>query len=501
MHRSGTSAVSGGLQKLGIGLGERLVAPGQDNPKGYFENEGIVNIHSELFHDLGSWWYDPRPLPGNWMESQAGRRAENALIALIRGEFANSPIWAVKDPRMCRFLPLWRKILDRLAIRYCGLMVIRDPREVAASLAARNGFRATLGKLLWLRHVMDTLADSAGMEIRVVQYDELLADPGGAIGRALGRMDLSIPIELEQGYEALSNFIDPGMRHHSFTGEEDESSLSSLSARVYLELIAWSRGEDPGNRLNSLQAEFERIWEQVGPYVDAMADAVFPEFEKVRKQSQELYALKSDLNAQVQWAEQTVAQHREIMDQRNQVLAEVCKQRDQLEVALTHSRSDLIAQIRWAEETLVQHREIVQALGDAVQHERQKVDDIHAREQKIRSDANQLLDQCNKVIELLRDELRREYGKAESACAREQKMRVESEKSQQKHIQAIDAMINEIQTQIAEECHQLSQLTDRIEDMARQKDASSKSGKFGSRVYWQLRTMLARGREGVNHQT
>ncbi|MBV5267025.1 MAG: hypothetical protein JZU67_00575, partial [Burkholderiaceae bacterium] len=39
MHRSGTSAITRGLQVLGVSLGENLLPPVLlDNPKGYFED-------------------------------------------------------------------------------------------------------------------------------------------------------------------------------------------------------------------------------------------------------------------------------------------------------------------------------------------------------------------------------------------------------------------------------------------------------------------------------
>ena len=39
-HRSGTSATAGSLQALGVELGDKLMPPARDNPKGFFEDLG-----------------------------------------------------------------------------------------------------------------------------------------------------------------------------------------------------------------------------------------------------------------------------------------------------------------------------------------------------------------------------------------------------------------------------------------------------------------------------
>ena len=48
MHRSGTSAVSRFVNMLGFDLGEHLMAPRKDNPKGFWENEEIIHHNEEL---------------------------------------------------------------------------------------------------------------------------------------------------------------------------------------------------------------------------------------------------------------------------------------------------------------------------------------------------------------------------------------------------------------------------------------------------------------------
>ena len=43
MHRSGTSALTKALELFGIDLGTDLLPPQDDNPKGFFEDRGLVS--------------------------------------------------------------------------------------------------------------------------------------------------------------------------------------------------------------------------------------------------------------------------------------------------------------------------------------------------------------------------------------------------------------------------------------------------------------------------
>ena len=54
MHRSGTSALAGLVQLLGVNLGEDLLpAMPEVNEKGFFEHQEILDIHEGLLKSLG----------------------------------------------------------------------------------------------------------------------------------------------------------------------------------------------------------------------------------------------------------------------------------------------------------------------------------------------------------------------------------------------------------------------------------------------------------------
>ena len=54
MHRSGTSAITRGLQTLGVNLGSSLIPPDDNNEKGFFEDIEINSFNNQLLSALGS---------------------------------------------------------------------------------------------------------------------------------------------------------------------------------------------------------------------------------------------------------------------------------------------------------------------------------------------------------------------------------------------------------------------------------------------------------------
>ena len=64
MDRSGTSALTGILNILGIPIGDNPLPPAADNPKGFFEQKDILQINEEIFSSMGksSWFYQVFPI-------------------------------------------------------------------------------------------------------------------------------------------------------------------------------------------------------------------------------------------------------------------------------------------------------------------------------------------------------------------------------------------------------------------------------------------------------
>src|SRR5579859_947853 len=207
MHRSGTSATAGALRMCGVDLEAELLAAGSDNRLGYWENAGAIAIHERLLAELGRGWDDVRALPIGWLSSDAARAADAGINELIESEFASATLWAVNDPRICRFLPLWKRVLSLRGIRMVTLIVARRPSEVAASIQTRNEWMPALSELLWMRHVFDAERDSRDVERCVITYDEMLASPREVMGRALGRLGVNLLHASPLPEDTLGRFV------------------------------------------------------------------------------------------------------------------------------------------------------------------------------------------------------------------------------------------------------------------------------------------------------
>jgi hypothetical protein len=82
MHRSGSSALAGALELLGVPLGGPLMPPARDNERGFFELAGWSR-HDELLEALGGSWSHPRPR-ARFRSGAAGLKAQEKLESLLK---------------------------------------------------------------------------------------------------------------------------------------------------------------------------------------------------------------------------------------------------------------------------------------------------------------------------------------------------------------------------------------------------------------------------------
>ena len=221
MHRSGTSALTRLLNLHGAALGDELMPARCDNPTGFWEHSAAVAIHERLLAALGMAWDDPRLLPQGWEATEPANEALAAIGELIAREFAEQPLWAIKDPRLCRFVPLWRRAMAAHGIDARVVLVTRAPGEVAASLQARDGLPTAIGNLLWGRYLVDALHGTEGMPRTLIHYGELLHDWRTAIDGIDAALRLGLHRDQHVAAEC-DRFLSPQLRHHA--GDPDAAA-------------------------------------------------------------------------------------------------------------------------------------------------------------------------------------------------------------------------------------------------------------------------------------
>lgn len=231
MHRSGTSAVTRCLNLLGVDLGKRLLPPAEDNSAGFWENAVAVEIHVKLLESLGRTWNDARPLPESWLLSTVAREAREQIAELVRNDFDNCTLWGIKDPRLCRFLPLWRAVLAEQNIDVSVLLVVRHPQEVAQSLLDRDGLPMDLVWLLWLQHFAEAESATRGLPRTIIGYNELLSNWKTELTRAGHDLAVTWPVSIADANTAIDSFLDRGERHHEATASH--GNMPEVLAKLY----------------------------------------------------------------------------------------------------------------------------------------------------------------------------------------------------------------------------------------------------------------------------
>src|SRR6202166_3596026 len=222
MHRSGTSAVSGVVCALGAAAPNLLLPPDHANPRGYWEPWALVNAHAEMLVSAGSSWDDWRPLNADWYRSPLASIFHDRLRDILQTEYQDKPLFVVKDPRICRFLPFFMSVLEEMTVAPVAIFVFRHPIEVAFSLRRRNGFSIAKSIAIWLRHVLEAERHSRNIPRHFISYGNLLKDWRGELKRAGDTIGIAWPADPEISGAAIEKFLSMDLRH-----EKNELDVSS----------------------------------------------------------------------------------------------------------------------------------------------------------------------------------------------------------------------------------------------------------------------------------
>jgi len=259
MHRSGTSSFVGLAARLGATLGDDLLEANEFNPRGYGEHRRLVEIHDRFLAAAGLRWDSPRA-PAHFA-GPAAESARAALRELLERELAATPLFALKDPRLCRLLPLWAPLLQSLETRPACVLVVRHPLEIAASLARRDGALPSRSHLLFLQHMLPAERETRGWPRSIVLYDELVADWRGVAKRVAADCEIAWPRDLEAAAPEVEAFLSGDLRHHhSRAWPQEDAARFPAAAALHRALIELAQrgpaaGPELAGRLDALAHE------------------------------------------------------------------------------------------------------------------------------------------------------------------------------------------------------------------------------------------------------
>lgn len=224
MHRSGTSLMARMVNLLGVDLGseEEMIAPGPENPRGFWENTAIKRLNEAVLQTMGGTWNDP-PLLNNewgWSEDLSAHREEGARLLSTVPRYEP---FGWKDPRNCLTLPFWHTVANIEKF----IIVVRDPSAVAISLRERNGLTVESCSELWVYYYLSVLGSC--VDPLIVHYEDALTEPDQTAQRLADYIGLGEP-----STEVLSNihqFVDSDLNRSNSVG--DREPISGLAADIY----------------------------------------------------------------------------------------------------------------------------------------------------------------------------------------------------------------------------------------------------------------------------
>jgi len=230
MHRSGTSMACRLINLMGAYFGPEGCqhTPNEENPKGFWERKDFRALNDDMLAATGCSWHEC----GDWsLESMRGSELANfrqRARELVFGMEGFRP-WVTKEPRFCLTFPVFRPFCESPV----AVLVVRNPSEVAASLATRNGFPERKSLDLWHRYVDSALAVTDGIPRVLVRHEDLIGRPVQAARSiydalcASGVTGLRIPSDRE-----VEAFVDPGL----YRSRPEPDAGDSDAHELYLEL-------------------------------------------------------------------------------------------------------------------------------------------------------------------------------------------------------------------------------------------------------------------------
>ncbi len=274
MHRSGTSALAGMLSVLGIKFGKSLFPPHADNPRGYWEHKEIVDLNDRILAALGSSWDDMRLPQQTWWTDERITPFRTELVRILCRDFAKERLWGLKDPRLCRLVPLWCEIFDELGCRTCFVLIHRHPLEVAHSLKQRNKFDLRKSGLLWLEHNLLSERWTRSRSRIFVSYQQILEQPETISIKMSKMVGQSMATPTNHKFDAVRESIAPRLRHHHLVPENWGSEFGEyrpLIEKTYYKLSTRCCDDIPceDQDFDRLFEDYESITSKFDPILTA----------------------------------------------------------------------------------------------------------------------------------------------------------------------------------------------------------------------------------------
>jgi hypothetical protein len=263
--RSGTSAISGGLNALGINFGNQLLAGDSRNPKGFFEDTDILyNTNRGLLYHL-----DYSPLMDlNILDEKTSENTDvinqykKYATNILKSRLKEAETFAFKAPCTLTLMSFWHDVFERANVNDKYVITVRHPLASAHSFHKWVRYDVEVGVLLWMRHLIHAINHTAGKKRVVVCYELMLEDARIQLQRIHQQLEVRLPFDTHSVNEYAEHFIDKNLRHHRFTTEDLKKHAALAVAPLCLELydVLMKLAQD---QLQFDTPEFAEVWQHI----------------------------------------------------------------------------------------------------------------------------------------------------------------------------------------------------------------------------------------------
>lgn len=396
MHRSGTSALGGVLNALGLNAGSLLMPANDTNPKGYFENRHIYWHNEKILNDYQSSWHDYGFNADIISDTDKAKYVQKAQ-KLIEQEYKYAQQFFIKDPRICMLFPIWKEACENLNINIKVIIPLRNPLEVAESLRSRNEFSQEKSLILWLHHFYQAELYSRQYSRVFLYFDELIENTA----QYIKSLESFIGIEASEGVkQKIEDFLERDYKHINIP-------LNNFSQQIPVFLqktlnLLQNNDFDDANVIDEIRDDFYYILDM---FHHKEINQTLTQHESDKQQIESLTTQTKELNENSSQLQEKLQETTSQLQKKSQH----CSELNDTKITLEKRNNKLNEQINTLKKQMVETQERLKNKSDHCAEINQKKLALEKQGEEFKSklhNTNQALDSNQAKVQKLEDHIK-----------------------------------------------------------------------------------------------